>query len=364
MKKTVSSMEKQYSENPDTDLLFGRLKNKVKPIFNTAKKHLKKKKRPIYLNDIIGFGGFAVVTKGHLDLSWYGKNLEDKPCAVKIVYPGRIYGDDPDVNDSNRKRFINEYSSTIQVFTNLEKLGTGLEKHIVRAYDIGEFDAEYREKDINMEGLLKIRNIAKIFNKRLISWRYMVSEYVQGKELGQYQNIKIKDLIQIGRTICQVLQVTHEQGFLHRDIKPTNILIPDNNIENLKLGDFGLAKRTDIAVPFYSSILGSVGFSAPEQMDPKARYPVDDRADIYGLAATIYFMASRRYAYNEKDARLLIGKENQMISKTAPLTEYLSEEKIDGLSEVLNVALSPYREKRYSNINEFKKALDDIYTRL
>ena len=82
------------------------------------------------------------------------------------------------------------------VFTNLEKLGTGLEKHIIRAYDYGEFDAEYREKDIDMEGIWKIKNIAKMFNKRLISWRYMVSEYVEGKELSQYRSkISIRNKI-------------------------------------------------------------------------------------------------------------------------------------------------------------------------
>jgi len=353
------------SETPDTDLLFGRLKKKVKPIFDIAKKNLKEKKRAIELEDVIGFGGFAVVAKGHIDLSWYGKNLEDYPCAVKIPYPGRMYGEDPDTNEANRKRFINEYSSTRQVFTNLEKLGTGLEKHIIRAYDYGEFDAEYREKDIDMEGIWKIKNIAKMFNKRLISWRYMVSEYVEGKELSQYRSkISIKDLVRVGEIVCQVLEITHDQDFLHRDIKPTNILIPNNKIGDLKLGDFGLAKRLDIATPFYSSILGSVGFAAPEQMDPKSLYPVDNRTDIYGLAATIYFMATGHYVYDENDAKLLIGKENRQISRAVPLNEYINEPNLEELSEVLDTALSPYREKRYANVSEFKAALNKVYKKL
>ena len=341
------------------------MKKKALPIFKIAKHHLKKAKSPINLDDIIGFGGFALVAKGHLNLSWYGRELEDHPCAVKIVYPGRIYGSDPDINIANRKRFINEYSSTRQVFINLEKLGTGLEKHIVRAYDYGEFDAEYREKDIDMEGIWKIRDIAKMFMKKLISWRYIVSEYVEGKELGQYRDkINIKNLVQIGKTICQVLEVTHDQGFLHRDIKPTNILIPNNKIENLKLGDFGLAKRTDITVPVYSSILGSVGFAAPEQMNPKSLYPVDGRADIYGLAATLYFMATGHYAYNGEDAKLLIGKENIQISRPPPLTDFVYQPGLNMFNDVLIKALAPYREKRYKGIGEFGEALDTVYKKL
>lgn len=360
MSETISNIQKGTSETLDTDLLFYRLKKKARPVFEVAERNLKKAKRRIDLEDIIGFGGFAVVAKGHTDLLLDGREVENHPCAVKIVYPERIYGPDSDVNNANRKRFINEYSSTRQVYTNLEKLGTGLEKHLVRAYDYGEFDDTYWERNTDMVG-----NIAEIYKEGLISWRYIVSEYVEGRELGQYRGkLSIKDIVQVGRVICQVLEVTHSQEFLHRDIKPTNILIPNGTIEDLKLGDFGLAKRTDVAVPVYSSILGSVGFAAPEQMDPESKNPVDGRADIYGLAATLYFMITGHYAYSEEDTKLLIGKENKPISRPAPLTEFVDQPGLNELSEVLITALAPYREKRHKNISEFMVALDRVYKKL
>ncbi|MFC1560907.1 serine/threonine-protein kinase [Candidatus Latescibacterota bacterium] len=200
-----------------------------------------------------------------------------------------------------------------------------------------------------------------MYKKRYISWRYIVSEYFEAKELGQYKGIiSIKDIVKVGRIICQVLEATHSLQLIHRDIKPTNILIPNGKIEDLKLCDFGLAKRTDVSIPVHRSILGSVGFAAPEQIDPKLTYPVDNRADIYGLAATLYFMITDHYPYNEKDAKLLMRKGKQ-IPRPKPLTDYVNQPE---LNEILSKALSPYRSNRYKNINEFKTDLDTIYNKL
>ncbi len=352
--------QKNTTKIPDTDLFFDKLKEELQPTFKIAKRKLKKQGRPIYLENIIGFGGFAVVAKGRTDLLMDGLKVENHPCAVKIVYPGRIYGDNPDVNLSNRTRFISEAFSARQVYINLKKLGNNLEKHLVRFFRYGEFDEVYDEKNIRL-GTWAIRTIAKKYKKRYISWRYIVSEYIEGKELGQYKGkISIKDIVQVGKIICQVLEATHSQELIHRDIKPTNILIPNGKIEDLKLGDFGLSKRTDVSVPVYSSILGSVGFAAPEQIDPRLTYPVDNRADIYGLAATLYFMITDHYPYNEKDAKLLMKKEIP-IPKPKPLTDFVNQPE---LNEILGKALSPYRSNRYKNMNEFKTDLDTIYNKL
>ncbi len=352
--------QKNTSKIPDTDLFFYKLKEELQPIFKIAKRNLKKQSRPIYLEDIIGFGGFGVVAKGHTDLLLDGLNVENHPCAVKIVYPGRIYGDDPNVNLSNRTRFISEAFSARQVYINLKKLGNNLEKHIVRFYRYGEFDDTYDKNNIRV-GMWAIRAIAKMYKKRYISWRYIVSEYFEAKELGQYKGIiSIKDIVKVGRIICQVLEATHSLQLIHRDIKPTNILIPNGKIEDLKLCDFGLAKRTDVSIPVHRSILGSVGFAAPEQIDPKLTYPVDNRADIYGLAATLYFMITDHYPYNEKDAKLLMRK-GKPIPRPKPLTDFVNQPE---LNEILSKALSPDRSNRYKNINEFKTDLDTIYNKL
>jgi serine/threonine protein kinase len=282
------------------DIYSAGQKQKLTTVFKIAKRNLKKQSRPIFLEEIIGYGGFALVAKAATDILLDGVNIEHKQCAVKIVYPHRVYGVNNDANVLNRTRFINEAFATRQVYINLRKTGSGMEKHIVRFFRYGEFDEIYKKKRTKRP----IPFLPKIYSRKVISWRYIVSEYIDAKNLGEFgDSLSIKDIVHVGRIIGRVLEATHGVDLIHRDIKPANILIPDDNIEDLKLCDFGLAKRTDASIPIYSSVLGSLGFAAPEQIGPKLAHPVDERADIYGLAATLYFMITGDHPYNRMDAK-------------------------------------------------------------
>jgi len=361
LKKFYKMEQKNTTETPKTDALFYRLKKRAKPVFEIAKEQLKKQERPIILENIIGCGGFAVVAKGNTTLSIDGREKE-LTCAVKIVYPERIYGNGRKIDNANRKRFDNEHSSTRQVYTNLKEQGRGLEKHIVRVYDKGEFDYD-KYKSLDIKERVIVRTLAKILGfKPEISWRYIVSEYVEGKDLSHYKGeLSIKEILQLSKVVCDVLEETHRQKFIHRDIKPTNILIPYGKIPNLKITDYGLAKRIDSGAPVYGSILGSMGFAAPEQIDYKSRFKVDGRTDEYNLAATILFMGYDNYPYSEKDVELLHSKEHMPIPKPTHLKEIISEKPI---REVLMKALSPWKGGRYPTIGEFREALEYVDRKL
>ena len=190
----------------------------------------------------------------------------------------------------------------------------------------------------------------------------MVTEYINGIDLGKYLGkISQKEIIQVGRIICNVLEETHNQNFLHRDIKPENILIPKGVIRDLKIGDFGLAKRTDAGIIDYGSIIGSTGFAAPEQIDYRSRFHVDGRTDIYGLAATLYFMLTENCVYSQEDANRLNSNEHITIPKPKPLTDFGHNPLIN---DVFMKALMPYKAKRYKEIGEFAEALDHIYKKI
>ena len=353
-------MEQNNKKNPLKELFLEKMKKELVPFLKIAKRNLKKQSKPIYLEDILGYGGFAFVVKGYTDLLLDGSNIENQPCAVKIVYPIRIYGSNPDANVLNRTRFINEAFSSRQVYINLKNIGGNLEKHIVRFYKYGEFDDTY-DKKRKKGGFWSIPFISKKYPKKLISWRYIVTEYIDSKNLEEYKDIlSIKEIIKVGRIICQVLEVTHSLQLIHRDIKPSNILIPNGKVEELKLCDFGLSKRTDVSIPIYKSIIGSIGFAAPEQIGPKLIHPVDQRADIYGLAATLYYMITDHCPYNELDAKLYM-KGKKPLPMPKPLTDFINQPE---LNEIFSKALSPHRSKRYKNINELKTDLDSLYDRL
>ena len=131
---------------------------------------------------------------------------------------------------------------------------------------------------------------------------YIIMEFVDGKNIKQIINERgsfaEKGALEILRQICVALKAAHDQGIVHRDIKPHNIMI--NKFGIVKVGDFGIAKATSSATITKSeSIMGSVHYISPEQA--KGEY-VDKRSDIYSLGIVFYEMLTGKVPYDEEKA--------------------------------------------------------------
>src|SRR6185503_12215810 len=103
-----------------------------------------------------------------------------------------------------------------------------------------------------------------------------------------------KWIAQIGVQVADALGYAHEQGTLHRDIKPGNILLDAR--DNAWVADFGLAKivgRDNLTQT--GEIIGTVQYMAPEALRSQA----DSRSDIYGLALTLYELATLQLPFKE-----------------------------------------------------------------
>jgi len=94
--------------------------------------------------------------------------------------------------------------------------------------------------------------------------------------------------------VCEAVALAHENGILHRDLKPGNILLRENG--EPVVSDFGLAKLesadTENSLSLHGEILGTLDYMAPEQAHDSKN--VDERADIYGLGAILYLLLSGR----------------------------------------------------------------------
>ena len=121
---------------------------------------------------------------------------------------------------------------------------------------------------------------------------YLAMEYVDGRTL--------RDLLRTGqlapattfaivRQLCDALDAAHAQGIVHRDLKPENVLL--NNLGNVKLADFGLAKLRSVEAPQRTltgemETMGTPHYMAPEQIEnPRS---VDQRADLFSLGVLFY----------------------------------------------------------------------------
>ncbi len=133
------------------------------------------------------------------------------------------------------------------------------------------------------------------FGKTPEDFPFMVMEHVAGgsiaDQIAEGARFEPKQALRMIADVCLGLQALHENGIVHRDIKPGNILLTNDGVP--KLCDFGLAKvlgaqRISTSLTSSNDRIGTYGFMAPEQLISSKK--VDARADIFSLGAVLYYL--------------------------------------------------------------------------
>lgn len=123
-----------------------------------------------------------------------------------------------------------------------------------------------------------------------------------------------RNVAKLGSQAASALDHAHEQGILHRDIKPGNLMVDGSG--KLYVTDFGLARiEADAGMTLTGDILGTLRYMAPEQALAK-RVVIDHRADVYSLGATLYELVALRPAFGENDRHELL-KQIAFVEPTA-----------------------------------------------
>ena len=133
-------------------------------------------------------------------------------------------------------------------------------------------------------------NIVSIFDVGMDEgYHFLIMEFVEGRTLKEYLQekngiLEEEEAVKIGIQLCEALEHAHENGLIHRDIKPHNILITDSG--KIKVADFGIARACSAeTVTFAGSMIGSVHYVSPEQAKG---CPTDSRTDIYSASVVLY----------------------------------------------------------------------------
>ncbi|MFZ0087911.1 MAG: serine/threonine-protein kinase, partial [Solirubrobacteraceae bacterium] len=121
---------------------------------------------------------------------------------------------------------------------------------------------------------------------------YLVSELVAGATLAALLDggrLSDRDVIAIGIALCDALHHAHAQGVVHRDVKPSNVLVPEAPVSSAqvaKLTDFGVARVVGgDSLTLTGDVLGTLAYMAPEQAEG---LEAGEAADLYSLALVIY----------------------------------------------------------------------------
>src|SRR5262245_6083537 len=227
------------------------------------------------LIDAIGFGAFGTVFKA--------RDPElDRVVAIKVPRSGSL------ATREDLNRFLREARSVARL------------RHpsIVSVYEVGQAE----------------------------SVPYLVSEFVQGMTLADLMTARRLTPDKAARVLADVadaLQYAHDQGVIHRDVKPSNILLDD--AERPHLMDFGLAKRDagEVTMTLDGQVLGTPAYMSPEQASGEA-HRVDGRSDVYSLGVIFFQLLTGELPF-KGNARALL---HQVQHDEPPPPRKLNREKI------------------------------------
>lgn len=122
---------------------------------------------------------------------------------------------------------------------------------------------------------------------------FIVMQYVSGESLqARVQRLgplSVEEILRIGIQTAAGLAAAHEQGIVHRDVKPENILL-ENSVDRVLLTDFGLARTVDDASLTHTGVIaGTPSYMSPEQANGDG---IDHRTDLFSFGSVLYFIAT------------------------------------------------------------------------
>ena len=122
---------------------------------------------------------------------------------------------------------------------------------------------------------------------------YLVMQYIPGKSVQELidrgKSLELAEVLRIGCQAAGALAAAHDQGLIHRDVKPANILL-ENGVERVKITDFGLARAVDDDTDSHPGVVGGTPqYMSPEQASGE---PIDHRTDLFSLGSVLYALCT------------------------------------------------------------------------
>jgi serine/threonine-protein kinase len=260
------------------------------------------------IEDVLGSGGMGIVYRAH------DQHL-DELVALKILRPDAMAADETSV-----ERFKQEIRLARRI----------THRHVVRTHDLGEHAGVY----------------------------FITMEYVGGATLKDLirrrGKLPVTVTITVGKQLCRALEVAHEQGVIHRDIKPQNVVVDPRGF--LKVMDFGIARLAerprDSGLTAVGTAVGTPDYMAPEQLMGE---DVDARVDLYAVGAVLFECLTGRPVFDAPSVPALIAKH---LEESPPDPRSVNPDVPAVLAKVVLKALAKKPADRWQSVKELHHELD------
>jgi serine/threonine-protein kinase len=236
---------------------------------------------------------------------------------------------------------------------------TGIEPHAT-------MQLQYFQREVGLLKRVSHPNIIHILDSGISDEKfpYLVTDYVDGQSLKailKAGQLTLKRTANILSQVSHALQAIHDQGIIHRDFKPQNILITENQQkETAKLLDFGIAKmiRGDREESYLHTITskgivsGTLQYMSPEHCQG---HKLDERTDIYSMGITAYEMVSGRLPF---DISSTVGMIMLHVEATPPAIPAIPK----AVESVIMKAIEKFPENRFARAIDFSEAFANAVT--
>ena len=266
------------------------------------------------IKEVLGAGGMGVVYRA------WDRDLQEL-VAIKTLKTDQLQYD---------QTMLERFKQEIRLARRITH------RNVVRTHDLGEVDG---------------------------TW-FITMEYVEGtsleKLIARRGRLPVDVTLPIGKQLCRALEVAHEAGVIHRDIKPQNMVVDGSGF--LKVMDFGIARLAEgqqregkaRGLTQAGSVLGTPDYMSPEQLMGEE---LDARSDLYAAGAVLFECVTGETVFQAPTVMALVA----MHIESAPRDpRMINPEVPDSLAAVISKALAKKREDRWATAADMHFALEQV----